>query len=259
MSKILKEVDAVHSALNFNPQKFPVEVPTSAEDFMKDSLATASQGRNAAFKMNELIADQIGVAEREQKKIDEKVEQLAIEKFKEAEEKAYKEAYELGEFEGKKDAFEQSQAELEARLDALGQMIESIGGMKKELYSYNESHLIQMVVHLASKIAMQEITTEKEAILPIIEKSIEHSQAEEKVTVKVSNSDYEFLLGLPSEIIDKYEFFKKSKLEPDDEIQPGGCIVETNYGTVDSTIEQRLERLWASMNRQIPAVKDQVG
>ena len=131
-SKILKLDEASKIAFDFNPQKFPVSVPQEAQSFTrKDGSDSSEEGQaevpnRSNFKLNELIAGQIGVSETEKKETEAKVDALAVEKVKAVQEEAYKEAYEIGLEEGRQKAFEETKASLEERIESLDQLIKKI-------------------------------------------------------------------------------------------------------------------------------------
>ena len=55
------------------------------------------------------------------------------------------------------------------------------------------------------------------------------------------------------------EFLKNVKLQAAPNIQPGGCIVETNYGVIDARIAERTSKLWDEISQTLPKVKSKVG
>lgn len=256
LSRIIKQENADLVALEFAPQKFPVVMPQAASGFVRGGSAGDVA---SSFKLNELIASQIGVAEREKRKVEERVEQMAIEKMQEIQESAYREAYDIGRAEGKQKAFDEFREDILARVAQLDELCLTITQLKRELVGYNETHLIKLVHQLASRIACQHIEENQESILSIIKAAIGIAHEEENVAAKVSPRDFEFLVRIQENLGKDFEFMKRMKFQASDAVKPGGCIIETNYGVVDSTIDQRIENLWKAMSRKAPVVKDKVG
>lgn len=254
-SRILKQEVAEDIAFNFNPQKFPVEVPESASQFVQSGEAPQE---GSSFKLNELISKQIGVSENEKARREEEIDALAVEKLKEIQEQSYKEAYELGLEEGRKEAFEACKEEFLGKIGKINETLEKITHLKKDLVAFNEAHIMKTIGLVASKIAFREIEIDKESILPVIASVMERSQAEEKVKVRISPEDFEFLQGLENELNKKIENYETIKLEADSSISSGGCIVEGNYGVVDATLEERVEKVWKVFAEKAPSVKDEV-
>lgn len=252
---VLKKSEADRIALDFHPRKFPQELPEQAKTFVAQSQGTSVHG---SFRLNTLIAEKTGIAGFEKNMNLEAVERAALEKLKTLEEAAYKEAYALGLEEGKKEALRIHQEELSEQISHLDQIINSMQELKKDLVQFNEAHIIKLIYYMAERLAMKEIEQNTESILPVLKSIVENSQAEEQLTVKLSPEDFKFLNEAQDKIGKGFEFLTRAKLEATAEIKPGGCIVETNYGVVDATLEERLSKLWGAIEESIPKIKSRI-
>ncbi|MGZ3771461.1 MAG: FliH/SctL family protein [Bdellovibrio sp.] len=250
-SVLSKEV-AEKTVLEFVPVRFDLGTPEQALDYL------AEKSKGSDFRMNEAIRVQTGIDQYEQKNEAEKVEEAALEKLKEIQENAYQEAYALGLEEGRKKAFEKVSAEISERMDELDGLLNGIKDLKNEMVTFNESHLVQLVFHMASRLAQAELQGNNEAIIKILRDAVGLSQDEENITVRVSQSQFDFLEELKKETSREFDFVKKIRFEPSAEVADGGCIVETNYGEVDARIEQKVEQLWSSLTENMPKVKDRI-
>lgn len=250
-SVLSKEV-AEKTVLEFVPVRFDLGTPEQALNYL------AEKSKGSDFRMNDAIRVQTGIDQFEQKSDEEKVEEAALEKLKEIQESAYQEAYALGLEEGRKKAFEKVTSEITERMDHLDGLLNGIKELKKEMTTFNESHLVQLVFHMASRLAKMELNGNNEAIIQILRDAVGLSQDEENITVRVSSSQFEFLEELKKETGRELEFIKRIRFEPSEEISDGGCIVETNYGEVDARIEQRVEQLWSVLSENMPKVKNRI-
>jgi flagellar assembly protein FliH len=130
--------------------------------------------------------------------------------------------------------------------------------MKKDLCHFNEAHMVQMLFHLASKLAQEHLEYENQPIVEVIRQAVDLAQGEENVTVHISEKQMSFIENLQSQKKVEFDFLDKIKLISNPEITPGGCIIETNYGEVDSRVEQRIEKLWTNLKENIPRVKNKI-
>lgn len=254
-NKVLKSEDARLLAFDFNPQKFPVLVPETAHSFVRAD----GQKPGGGFKLNELISAQIGVAETEGKKLEERVDQLAVERLKEIQEKAYEEAHRMGLEEGKKEAFEAVKSDLLQKMEVFDRLIASIANLKKDLVSFNETHIVKTIAFLAGQVAMREIEVQPDSVVPVLAAVMNQSQENESVLIRVAREDYEFIRGAREDLDKKVDNFSNIKFEIDEEVRRGGCIIESNYGTVDATVEQRVEKIMKIFSEKAPTVKEKVG
>ena len=176
--------------------------------------------------------------------------------MKDLQEQAYEQAYQLGLEEGREKAFLEHQAELEAHMQSFGELIGSVTRMKMDLIASNEAQLVSLVFSIAKRLAVAEVTAKPELVLELVREAIEGAQSEENVTVKVSANDFALIEALKDKLGKEYDGLKTVKLEASDSVTSGGCIVETNYGDVNATVERRVEKLWESFAEKLPKVRN---
>ncbi len=249
---VLSKERAEKTVLEFTPPRFDLGPPGQAIAYLKEKIAGSD------FRMNNSIRIQTGVDKIEEANKAELIEIAALEKLKEIQEGAYKEAYGLGLDEGKNDAFTKFSNELQESVDGLSRLTTQLGELKSELLSHNEAHLLKLVFQMASRLARQEVTQNSETVLQVLRDAVALSQDEENIMVRVAPEQFEFLEKLKKQSGREIDFLKKMKFEPDPEISVGGCVVETNYGEVDARLEQRIEQLWTALSENIPKIKDKV-
>jgi len=246
---VLKKISAEKTVIEFIPQKFELGTPQQAMDY----LSKKEQGSD--FRMNDTIRMQTGVDRIEENTLQRTVEEKAIEKLKTIEEEAYKAAYQLGLDEGIKKAFEENSKLIAEHLQELSKVLNSLATMKKDIFSANESHLMQLLFTMAAKIAQHQLEINNDALTEVIRNAVTLAQDEEEIHVQVSKGQFDFITGLKNETGREFEFLKKIKFEANENIRDGGCLVETNFGEVDARVEQRVALLWDELKENLPRVK----
>src|SRR5580704_7133630 len=81
--------EAEKIAVKYNPRKFPAIISPTASAF----VAYNSGSDEDSFRIDKLVAEQSGIAELERVSLEEKVEREALQRLKDIQEQAYKEAY----------------------------------------------------------------------------------------------------------------------------------------------------------------------
>ncbi len=246
---VLKREEADTQVLEYKPSKFELGIPSQALDYLK------AKSIGSDFRMSDVIRKQTGVEELELQSDEKRIEDRALEKLKEIQENAYQEGFNLGLDEGRKKAFEESARHIEQNLAELSQTIQSISNIKKEILNHNEAHMVQLLFHMASKLAQSHLEYDHAPIVDIIKQAVSLAQGEESVTVHVSSRQIEFLENLKAQQKVELDFLDHVKLVANDDMTPGGCIVETNYGEVDASLEQRIQQLWKNLEENMPRVK----
>lgn len=252
MSKPIQSHIAAHQVFEYNPPKIELGVPGAALEAFERNRAEAT-----GFKLSDVMRVHTGLNQIEADQFEEKVEMATLEKLKSVQEEAYQEAYQLGLDEGRKEALNGTRAEIDAKLGQLDLLITSLTKMKKDLYSQNERHLVELAFHMAQRLAAYELSVDPEATLSILRQSVEMSQGEEKLTVQVHPSHLDFFENLKNETGREFEFLKRCQFEPNNEFSVGGCVVVSNYGEVDSRLEERVKKLWAGLEETLPKSKAQ--
>lgn len=225
-------------------------MPEQAKSFIR-----LDTGPNTTFKVSDLVAQQTGITAAEKKILEEKVQEMVLAQLKEVEQRGYQEAYELGLEVGRKEAFERHIQQYKASFDRFDQLLLSLQGLASKLVEKNESRILELVMKLSEKLALDHIKENKEVILKVLKSVFADFQNEESVTIKLSEADTEFIEEVKMRVgfNEDMKFLEGHKIEAKAEIKDGGCLIETNYGVVDATIEERFSKLWTEIKNKIPS------
>lgn len=256
---VFTKEEADNLVVAYQPKRFPIVASPSAVQFMQFQSDAKAQGDNPSFKIDKIVAQHTGMAEIERLSMEERVEIEALKRLKELQEQAYQQAYQLGLDEGREKAFVEHQNEINEKLDGLEAVLRSLETLKVDLISSNEGQIVNLIYSMAKQIAMDEISERNEVILSVVKQTLEGAQSEESITVKLSTRDHAFIEGFREKLGKEFETLKRSRLEAVETILDGGCVVVTNYGEVDATIEQRVNKLWEALVGKVPKVKSVVG
>lgn len=251
---VLKGENARLSTLEFVPPKFELGTPAQALHYLDEKTRKTND-----FLMSDSIRIQTGVSDLEARSTEQDVEGKVLERLKEVQESAYQEAYQLGLDDGRKEAFQKAAGQIHERLEKLEVLIATLKNLKKDLLHHNEAHLVQLAFQLASRLAHAEIQANEAAVVDVMRKAIELAQADENIIVQVCPRQTAFLEDLKKQTGREFEFLKKVRIEGVEGISEGGCIVETNYGQIDATFEQRVSKLWEAIAESLHRVKDRIG
>ena len=253
-SSVIKS-DMTHVAvLNFVPQRIILDVSQEALKYLEKKMEKKDD-----FRMNDSIRIQTGVNKIEARTLEDEVEINVLEKLKSVQEAAYQEAYLLGLNEGRREGYKNKLAEIDESIGKFEELIVGIIDLKKELLRQNESHLVQLAFHMASRLAHKEISIDPTIIIDVIRKAVELAQTEEEISIQVHPMQVSFLEDLKKEMGRSFDFIKKVHIEGAESLSLGGCIIDTNYGQIDARTEERVKRLWESLSEVLPRVKDKIG
>ncbi|MBX3016630.1 MAG: flagellar assembly protein [Bdellovibrionaceae bacterium] len=252
MSKPIRFSETSAKVMAFEPPVFELGIPQVALD------TAERQQQGSRFRLSELTRQQTGLHDLERAQFEELVETRAAERLKEIQEAAYREAFDLGMVEGRKEAFQQNEVIIKEKLAHLDMLMVSFERIKTEMMEYNEAHLVQLAFHIAKRLASHEISVTPEATLNILRQAVEVAQSEEELTVMVAPDQLAFLEELKTQTGRELEFMKKLKFEPDPSVGHGGCVIRNNYGEIDSRFEERVGKLWDALKESLINVKPEL-
>lgn len=252
---VIKAEEAIHEVMQYQPLILDSKQSNNVADFVQ----VHKDGESRDFRVDQVISEFTGLSKIQDAKFEEVVENKTLEALKEVQEKAYGEAYQLGLDEGKKEAFKSASEAIEGKLRRMEDLLSTITTLKSSLVSINEAHLVELVYHLASRLAFFEIEKNPQTIVHVLRESVKLSEEDQKLSVRISPSEMDFLEQLQTETHRDLEFLKKIELVAEESIKPGGCIISSNYSEVDARVESRVEQLWNAIKDTLPQKKNSVG
>ncbi len=111
---------------------------------------------------------------------------------------------------------------------------------KEKMLQDAEPQIIRMVMDIAEKVIGRAV--EKGAVVEVIKKTIEESSGK-KITVKIHPKDWETVKAREQELVSALDQRRSISVREDESVGPGGCIVETELGTVDARLELQLKAI----------------
>lgn len=140
--------------------------------------------------------------------------------------------------EGYNAGLEKAQEDLQEVKDALKTFLKA----KQEVFEYIAPDILEISVDIARKIVKKEIEQNPEVILGTILDVLKGiSKEETSVKIKVNPQQVGLVKETLPEVISEIGLDAKIKILADDTIEIGSCIVQTNNGIVDATIDTQLE------------------
>jgi flagellar assembly protein FliH len=229
--------EADNLAIDYKPRSIEAGVSLLAKNF-------SQKGSDGDFKVDKVLAEYVGIDQIEKEAQQKEVARQAIKLSREIQEKAYAEAYALGLKQGQEIAYEEEKHNIARRIDLIKGFTGQLRQIKSLMSQKNEEELVQLCFYMAQRLLFKEVNENKEYTKELLAKLVESMQNDQNMIIRLSSQDHEWFEAHRS------EFFKdlrleedQVKIESDPSISPGGVIIETDYGEVDATIEQRIQKL----------------
>jgi len=154
---------------------------------------------------------------------------------KEAREKGYAEGFKQGELDAKE--------EFKPFLETTQNIIQELSGFRKKMYSKVEREMIEMVISLVKKVIHFELSTREDSVQDMIRLAVQSVLDKESMTIQINPRDKEYAESFRPELQHMFGEIKNITFEPQTGIERGGCIIETNFGTVDARMDKLGEQI----------------
>jgi len=140
--------------------------------------------------------------------------------------------------EGYRAGIEQAESDIIALRSKIADFISS----KQEVFEFIAPDILEISVDIARKIIKKEVEQDPQVILnSIVDVMRTLSKEEPRITVKLNPLQVDLVKTELPEYISSMGIDAKIVVVGDDTIEEGGCILNTNNGIVDASIDTQLE------------------
>lgn len=134
-------------------------------------------------------------------------------------------------------------------LDTFNDHLLSFEKKIKKLHHETYLQILPLALKAAKKIVAKELELHPDTIVDIVLQTLAPVTQAQKVTIYVNKADKEILETEKKQIKDIFEQLKTLSILERGDISPGGCIIETEAGIINATIENQWRSLEAAFER----------
>lgn len=106
-----------------------------------------------------------------------------------------------------------------------------------------EANAVAIAIAIAERVIRREIASSPEITVDLLRESLQLASGVGTLKVRLNPRDYEALKGQLTMVVDEMQKLASTEIVCDESVSPGGCCVDTQYGTVDQQIETQLQRI----------------
>ena len=125
-----------------------------------------------------------------------------------------------------------------------------IAKVQKEL----QKVVMPVAVKAAKKIVAAELKVNPEVVLDIVASTLKSIAQHKRVVLYVNKKDFDLLESSKSKLKPIFEELESLSIRDRDDIEPGGCVVETEVGIVNARLEDRWRTLEAALEHIASAI-----
>lgn len=152
-------------------------------------------------------------------------------------------AYELGFASGEKAGFEIGSKKAEAFFSSLAGIIEGLESARRSVIEGAQKDVVALSLAIARKVVRSEISARGDVVLDCVKTALGAINSKGSVVVKVNPRDLELVTVQRRQAQTHGPAGQTVSFEADDSIGKGGCMVFTDFGSVDATTENVMEEI----------------
>jgi flagellar assembly protein FliH len=156
---------------------------------------------------------------------------------------------------GKQDAVDQaiqaSQTQINQQLrtlaPAIQQAIHSVNEIRQTWIKQWENNILKLAIQIAERIVRREVQQQPEISQTLIREALEMAAPQDKLQLYLNPQDYSALGDYVEELSKEFSQLSPLEVHSSPDIQPGGCRLVTDHGTIDQQIDSQLQRVYEEL------------
>ncbi|MDD2851649.1 MAG: FliH/SctL family protein [Desulfuromonadaceae bacterium] len=133
---------------------------------------------------------------------------------------------------------------------ALRASSETIHNLREKVFRESEDEILKLVMLIARKVITREVSQDRTIISYVVKNALTGLSVREEITVRINPEDYQLVTTGRDQLLSDELLNDRLLLKPDPSVATGFCLVDTNMGTINATLEGQMEQLYRSLLEQ---------
>ena len=146
---------------------------------------------------------------------------------------------------GKREAMEQVSTQFADSMEVLNEAVVA----RRKIIKDAEAEILRLSLKVAEQIIRSEVSLHRDVCLNIIAEAISRVTDREQIIIKVNRDDVEHVKKYKDRIGGIVDGVKSLSILEDSQVEPGGCVIETNLGYVDARISTKIKAIEESFKK----------
>lgn len=172
-----------------------------------------------------------------------------------AEEEAAQRGFEKGFLQGQEQAEAQVLESYDGLLAEARTVLEQAYDMKRQIIQESEPFLVELSTAIAAKIIQQELSLNPQWIIGMTRSVLARKREKGAITLCVSPKQFAYIRDARDELLLALDSQAELQILPDSTVGDNGCVVRTDFGSVDARVETQLKEIknaLQSLSAQLP-------
>lgn len=111
--------------------------------------------------------------------------------------------------------------------------------LREKFYDDAEKEVIELVLEIAEKVIGKLVAENSDTIRAVVHQALE-SALGDRIIVRLNPEDHRMIMAGEHEFRDVIDKTRRLSFREDESVGKGGCVVETEVGTIDAQLETQL-------------------
>ncbi|MBP5329730.1 MAG: flagellar assembly protein FliH [Spirochaetaceae bacterium] len=240
---IQREAEAFKAQWEDEKQKLIEQAKAEAEKIISDAKEAAFEEVKRQSDQAQIIKTQAtDEADRILKDARSEAEKLVLE-ARATKEEITNSAYKEGRDSGHEEGYKEGRAEAQRLIDRLHLMIEKIMDKRVQILSETEQQIVNLVLLMTRKIVKVISENQRNVVMTNIVQALRKVKGRGDVLIRVNMAELALTSEHSKEFLSAAENVKNITIVEDSSVEKGGCIIETDFGSIDARISSQLAEL----------------
>lgn len=128
------------------------------------------------------------------------------------------------------------------------QVLQQAEQVRQQTYDDMEQEIIALAVEMAEKLLATQLRLDENIVVETAKEALKLVRDREQVTLYVHPQEADIYLGSKQQLEQALSDRAKLSIIMDEQVQPGGCMVQTEQGMVDATVDTRWQQVLKAVN-----------
>lgn len=131
------------------------------------------------------------------------------------------------------------------RQEGLARVTETLATIKKQNQQFLaglEKKCLALVYEISQKVIGDTLKISDEALLEMIRRALQSAMGHD-LTLFIHPQDFDRVKANEKQLLASIETVQTLNLKPSENVKPGGCVIESELGTIDAELDYQLEAI----------------
>jgi flagellar assembly protein FliH len=214
-----------------------------ADRIVKDAERVAfdevKKKQDQAQQIRQEAEDEAARIRKEAEEAAAEIERQADRKADDAETEARRKGFE----EGREAGFTEGRAEHERLVERLHVIINKAIERRNEIIEESEAQIVNLVLQISKKVVKVISENQRNVVINNVTQALRKLKEKTDVIVRVNIADLDMVTSHIQDIVDRVEREHHITVAEDSTVDPGGTIIETDFGEIDARIASQLQEI----------------